>query len=56
MRAIFVGRGPHFKSGVKVEQSFQNIEIYNLMANILGLAPAVNNGTLAHVDSVLKQR
>lgn len=55
MRAIFVGRGPHFKSGVKIEKSFQNIEIYTLMARILGLTPAANNGTLAHVEAVLKQ-
>ncbi|ELR25224.1 type I phosphodiesterase/nucleotide pyrophosphatase family protein [Acanthamoeba castellanii str. Neff] len=43
------------ESGVKIEKSFQNIEIYGLMARILGLTPAANNGTLAHVEAVLKQ-
>lgn len=53
MRAIFVGRGPHFKSGVAVQQSFQNIEVYNIMASILGLSPAPNNGTLANVRNLV---
>ncbi|KIW93507.1 uncharacterized protein Z519_06112 [Cladophialophora bantiana CBS 173.52] len=47
MRAIFVARGPAFphapNSRVPV---FQNIEVYNIMCDSLGIAPQANNGTL----------
>ena len=47
MRAIFVARGPAFphepNSRVPV---FQNIEVYNIMCDSLGIAPHPNNGTL----------
>ncbi len=53
MRAIFIARGPHFKSGVAVAQSFQVIEIYNIMTAILGLPSAPNNGTLSNVRDLV---
>ncbi|KIW74266.1 hypothetical protein Z517_12206 [Fonsecaea pedrosoi CBS 271.37] len=47
MRAIFVARGPAFphapNSRVPV---FQNIEVYNIMCDSLGIVPQPNNGTL----------
>ncbi|KAJ9614649.1 hypothetical protein H2200_002786 [Cladophialophora chaetospira] len=47
MRAIFVARGPAFphapNSRVPV---FQNIEVYNIMCDSLGIVPHPNNGTL----------
>jgi hypothetical protein len=47
MRAIFVARGPAFphqpNSRVPV---FQNIEVYNIICDSLGLNPHPNNGTL----------
>jgi predicted AlkP superfamily pyrophosphatase or phosphodiesterase len=47
MRAIFVARGPAFphqpNSRVPV---FQNIEVYNIICDSLGLKPHPNNGTL----------
>ncbi|QKX55258.1 uncharacterized protein TRUGW13939_02350 [Talaromyces rugulosus] len=47
MRAIFVARGPAFphppNSRVDV---FQNIEVYNLVCESIGLEPLPNNGTL----------
>jgi predicted AlkP superfamily pyrophosphatase or phosphodiesterase len=49
MQGIFIAHGPAFKSGLKVD-SFQNIHIYNLMAEILGIEPAPNDG---NIDSVL---
>ncbi|CAN8100338.1 unnamed protein product [Discula destructiva] len=47
MRAIFVARGPAFphQPGSRVE-SFQNIEVYNILCDSIGLTPAPNNGTL----------
>ncbi|KAG9731611.1 Phosphodiest-domain-containing protein, partial [Aureobasidium melanogenum] len=47
MRAIFVARGPAFPHtpGSKVEV-FQNIEVYNLVCDSVGILPKPNNGTL----------
>ena len=47
MRAIFVARGPAFphKPGSRLEP-FQNIEVYNIVCDSLGVVPHPNNGTL----------
>ncbi|KEQ77845.1 Phosphodiest-domain-containing protein [Aureobasidium namibiae CBS 147.97] len=47
MRAIFVARGPAFPHtpGSKVDV-FQNIEVYNLVCDSVGVVPKPNNGTL----------
>jgi len=44
MAAIFIARGPKFKRSTVIDPFF-NIDVYNLMARILSLAPASNNGT-----------
>jgi predicted AlkP superfamily pyrophosphatase or phosphodiesterase len=54
MRAIFLARGPAFKKGTVVEP-FQNIHIYPLLAKILELRPAPNDGTLDSVKAVLSR-
>ncbi|KAK7740719.1 hypothetical protein SLS53_005187 [Cytospora paraplurivora] len=47
MRAIFIARGPAFPHlpGSKLEP-FQNIEVYNILCDSLGMTPSPNNGTL----------
>ncbi|KAF2754088.1 Phosphodiest-domain-containing protein [Pseudovirgaria hyperparasitica] len=47
MRAIFIARGPAFphSPGSRVEP-FQNIELYNIVCDSLGIQPLPNNGTL----------
>ncbi|KAK3713491.1 hypothetical protein LTR37_008449 [Vermiconidia calcicola] len=47
MRAIFVARGPAFPhpKGSQVDE-FQNIEVYNIICDTLGIEPKPNNGTL----------
>ncbi len=52
MAGIFIARGPAFKSGLTVEP-FENIHIYNLMAAILELSPAPNDGDFAQVQGLL---
>lgn len=53
MGGIFIARGPAFKSGFKGE-SFQNIHIYEMMAAILDLQPAPNDGSLDSVTVLLR--
>lgn len=52
MRATFVAKGPAFRRGVAVAP-FDNIHIYELIAAILGLDPAPNDGNLAAVVHLL---
>jgi predicted AlkP superfamily pyrophosphatase or phosphodiesterase len=53
MQATFIARGPAFKRGY-VAEPFENIEVYNLMCEILGLKPAKNDGDLKKVRALLK--
>lgn len=53
MRAIFVAHGPAFKNGIIVEP-FENINVYNIMARILELKPAKNDGSMKIADQVLQ--
>ncbi|KAK4229546.1 alkaline-phosphatase-like protein [Podospora fimiseda] len=47
MRAIFVARGPAFPHQPNSEVDvFQNINVYNMLCDSVGIIPASNNGTL----------
>jgi predicted AlkP superfamily pyrophosphatase or phosphodiesterase len=52
MQAIFLARGPAFKKGLVVPP-FQNVHIYALVAHLLAVAPAPNDGSADSVRSVL---
>lgn len=53
MRALFIAAGPAFREGAVVEP-FQNVHVYELMARILGLTPAPNDGNLDSVRVMLR--
>uniref|UniRef100_A0A8C6WIL7 Ectonucleotide pyrophosphatase/phosphodiesterase 1 n=1 Tax=Neogobius melanostomus TaxID=47308 RepID=A0A8C6WIL7_9GOBI len=53
MQAIFIGYGPGFKHKTVVPP-FENIEVYNLMCDLLGIRPAPNNGTHGSLNHLLK--
>ncbi|KAF5656698.1 ectonucleotide pyrophosphatase phosphodiesterase [Fusarium heterosporum] len=47
MRAIFIARGPAFPHPANSQiDVFQNIEVYNMLCDSVGLTPSPNNGTL----------
>lgn len=52
MRTIFIAHGPRFEGG-RVVPSFENVEIYNVIASILNLEPAPNNGSSSFPDTIL---
>ncbi|KAG8004828.1 Ectonucleotide pyrophosphatase/phosphodiesterase family member 2, partial [Nibea albiflora] len=54
MRTIFMGHGPSFKFQKRVPE-FENIELYNVMCDLLGLKPAPNNGTHGSLNDMLKE-
>uniref|UniRef100_A0A8C4GXL9 SMB domain-containing protein n=1 Tax=Dicentrarchus labrax TaxID=13489 RepID=A0A8C4GXL9_DICLA len=53
MQTIFLGYGPSFKYKTKVP-AFENIELYNVMCDLLGLKPAPNNGTHGSLNHLLR--
>lgn len=54
MRALFIAHGAAFRKRHSTP-AFSNVEVYNLMAHILGLTPAPNDGKLENVQSMLKK-
>uniref|UniRef100_A0A672RWI6 Ectonucleotide pyrophosphatase/phosphodiesterase family member 1-like n=1 Tax=Sinocyclocheilus grahami TaxID=75366 RepID=A0A672RWI6_SINGR len=53
MQAIFIGYGPGIHSKTNV-LPFENIEVYNLLCDLLGIPPAPNNGTHGSLNHLLK--
>lgn len=55
MRAIFIAHGPEFRKRT-IAEPFENVQVYNIMATLLGLKPAPNDGNYKTVRAVLKRR
>lgn len=55
MQVIFFAIGPDFKVGYK-GKSFDNTAIYPLLAHLLGVKPAQNDGNFKQVKSFLKKK
>jgi len=53
MHGIFVASGPAFKVGATVP-AFENVHIYNALAEVLGVAPAANDGDPQVARSLLR--
>lgn len=53
MHAIFIARGPAFKSGVTIP-AFRNVDIYPLLAKLLGIQAAKNDGSLRVFSAALR--
>lgn len=52
MAAVFVANGPAFRPGV-VLPTFDNVDVYPLLARLVGVTPAPNDGVFAHVEPAL---
>jgi len=46
MNALFVAEGPAFRKGA-IQPAFDNVDIYPLLARLIGVAPLANDGNLA---------
>ncbi len=53
MRALFVAHGPSFGRGLVVPE-FDNVDVYPLLAHLLGVRPAPNDGDYAAVAPMLR--
>ena len=53
MRGIFIAAGPAFRQGARIP-AFENIHIYNGLAQVLGVTAAPNDGDPAVARRFLK--
>jgi len=53
MNTIFFAEGPAFKENYSAEP-FSNVEVYGIIAEILGLEPAATDGNLEHVRHIFR--
>ncbi len=53
MHTIFYAEGPAFKENFSAA-SFSNVEVYGIIAHLLGLEPADTDGDLSHVSGLFK--
>lgn len=54
MRALFLARGPSFRQG-QVLEPFDNVDVYPLLARLLGIAPAPNDGDITPLLPALRE-
>ena len=52
MAALFIAHGPDFRPGLK-HAPFDNVDVYPLMAELLGVKPEKNDGRLEDVQDML---
>lgn len=52
MRATFIASGPAFRHGVKLK-TFDNVDVYPLLAKLVGVSPQPNDGDLADLAPAL---
>lgn len=52
MAALFIANGPAFRAGTTLP-GFDNVDVYPLLARLIGVAPAANDGNAATFDGVL---
>jgi predicted AlkP superfamily pyrophosphatase or phosphodiesterase len=53
MDALFIGFGPAFKAGTSLP-AFDNVDVYPLLARLIGVAPRPGDGTIASTVAALK--
>jgi predicted AlkP superfamily pyrophosphatase or phosphodiesterase len=52
MQALFLARGPSFRRGAVVP-GFENVHVYPLLAELLGVRPAPSDGRLDSLPRLL---
>ena len=53
MRAMFIAHGPAFRQGLTLD-GFDNVDVYPLLAHLLGVTPADNDGDSATLRPALR--
>ena len=55
MRALFIANGPAFTPGAKPAPDFANVDVYPLLARLLGIAPRPSDGNPATLSGIVAQ-
>ncbi len=53
MRALFIAHGPAFAAGNKPKRDFANVDVYPLLARLIGIAPVPGDGDPAALAPIL---
>ncbi|MNI98088.1 hypothetical protein D3C73_1568600 [compost metagenome] len=53
MRAVFVARGPSFRQGLVID-GFDNVDLYPLLAHLLQVPEAANDGNPERLKQTLR--
>ena len=53
MQVMFRAIGPDFKTGYTKQEPFRNVDIYSLLAHLLNVKPAPNDGDITEVEDLL---
>jgi predicted AlkP superfamily pyrophosphatase or phosphodiesterase len=53
MRALFIAQGPAFRQGMEIAP-FDNVDVYPLLAKLIGIEPKANDGEIAPLLPALK--
>jgi len=54
MRALFIAHGPAFRKGLVVPE-FENVNVYALLARVLHITPAANDGNIQVTEGMLRR-
>jgi hypothetical protein len=55
MHPFFLSHGPLFKSSF-IADPFENIDLFPLICDIMGISPTPHNGTMAIVQTILRKQ
>ena len=53
MAALFIASGPAFRRGARVPAQFDNVDVYPLLARVIGIVPRANDGNPATLAPLL---
>ena len=55
MHVLFRACGPDFRKGYTRESTFRNVNVYPLLAHLLGITPSPSDGSLEEVKDLLAE-
>jgi predicted AlkP superfamily pyrophosphatase or phosphodiesterase len=56
MRALFIASGPAFRANFRPPEGFANVDVYPLLAKLIGVTPRPNDGNPATLDGLIRAK
>jgi hypothetical protein len=54
MQALFIANGPAFNTSFRPSPDFTNVDVYPLLARLLGVTPVASDGNAAVLRGLVK--